>query len=296
MNENELDFQKEVERTKKYKLYQGETTKLYQSPNILFHYTKFKTAIEYILPTLTLKLPSKKVSNFRKENDPFENQHIFCNRGGFLPLFDNDREKFKKRVDKITRTIERKINTEIRMISFCMNNLNEVGIDALGCNKPRMWAQYGNNFKGICIAIKLDKLIEQNTLNSNDQFFHAIITYSSFEEIWRNKPRFNYSELNEIDNDDIIVKNIINREIKNIAFTKHKDFKDENEYRICHFTKDKYTLLNISESILGIVVNTHKINSSYLELLSSVVKNKYFITGNDWGNQSLHNWHSYNNI
>ena len=295
MNEIELKFQDMIERDKKILLNQKEISKLYQSSNTIFHYTKMKTAINHILPNLSLRLPSKKHSNFRKENDPFENQKIFCNKGGFLPQSDKERNLFHKRVAKITKIIEKYINSDIRMISFCMNDSHEDSIDGLGFNKPRMWAQYGNNFKGICIALKLDKLIEHNKLDKDDNIYHNKVKYAKFEEIWRNKPRLNYSEFMDINSDDTIVKNILDREIDNIIFTKHKDFEDENEYRICHFTKDEYSHLNISDSILGLIVNSHKINPvDFSFLLTFTKKYNLIFTENDWSDLNLHNWHIVN--
>lgn len=44
-----------------------------------------------------------------------------------------------------------------RFISFCMGNESLEGY-----RKPRMWAQYGKNSKGVCIGIKLKELIRNN--------------------------------------------------------------------------------------------------------------------------------------
>lgn len=277
-------FEKVVQEFKEFESSQNKRNCSYLSSNIVYHYTKLNTLLEYILPELRLRLQSKKLTN-----DPFENQNLYLSLGGYVPTDGGTRAK------ALIESIERKINKEIRIISFCMNNSNENGKEYFGYSKPRMWAQHGDDFKGVCIAINLEKLIRQNSLSGNSQIFMDKISYQRIEDRWKNKTRIDYSEFNNSNNDSTIIKEILDRKIKEIVFTKHLDFRDENEFRICHITHDEFSYLDISNSIHGIIINSQKMSENekhLVDLFSYAEKCNFLITENDWSNNDLHNWHN----
>jgi|GEM_PF-5901599 len=280
------------EAVKQFKEMEREQTLLseeYQPLHTLYHYTDFNTLLEYILPFFRLRLSSK-----RATNDPFENQNLFINAGGLLPS-DGGR-----RADLITEEVSKVINDKIRIISFCLNNEGEKGFDYFGHMKPRMWAQYGDDFKGVCIALNLEKLISQNKLNEKADIFCKNISYLKTEGNWRwkNKTRIDYSQFPRSTDDKIIKNNLIKKKIDEIIFTKHFDFSDENEYRICEITEEEYTYLNISKSIVGISFNCHKMkeNKDSIDMLCKFAKkNNVLITDLNWGNNQVLDWHTKTN-
>ena len=287
------EFEKRIKLQDEFALEQNAINETYLSSNVIYHYTKLDTALNHILPKLQFRLPSKKYANNPSENDPFENQQLLPNRGGMLPLGSEERRIFRERLEIINNKVEEKINEEIRIISFCTNSDALQDIDSLGFNKPRMWAQYGDNFKGVCVAINLQKLIEKNLINHNEQMFNEKISYLNFDRIFKNKTRIAYQDLYNSDDDSIVVENIVKREIKRIIFTKHKDYQDENEYRICHFNKEDFSFLDISNSIIGLIINSHTIDQNNKDKLFAYAKKlNLIITENDWNDQNLNNWHT----
>ena len=57
---------------------------------------------------------------------------------------------------------------------FCLGNKNT------GFDKPRMWAQYGDNNNGVCIGFNLNKLID---FNKGKNFEHFHIKYKQSQEL-----------------------------------------------------------------------------------------------------------------
>lgn len=91
-------------------------------------------------------------------------------------------------------------NSEYKYISFCL------GDEKQGYDKPRMWSQYGVDYEGICIGFYLNKLLKYNKEVVDLEHFR--IEYLCSDEI-----RF------------------LGNSGKNALKIKHKDWKQENEYR-----------------------------------------------------------------
>ena len=111
---------------------------------------------------------------------------------------------------------------------------------------PRMWAQYGNNSKGVCFVFDKAKLLEQlkAKLDNRYYFFDGPIeyrditeeTYSlSLEKIIKNRRNevFGHKSANK---QELMIKNII-KNIHDYYFVKDTDWKGENEYRVIIINK-----------------------------------------------------------
>lgn len=113
-----------------------------------------------------------------------------------------------------------------KSICFCMAGENDNGYD-----KPRMWAQYGDGNKGVCIGLKTDMLIAEIGEFGNSDIEHFPIRYISSKDVFSISPKS-----------------------KEALMTKIKDWQNENEYRfiskdcdILKITKDCIDSVYIGE-------------------------------------------------
>ncbi len=241
-------------------------------PNIIYHYTNSKTALEYILNNKNLKL-----SSISKTNDPAE-----YNDWGYFSFSD---KKIIKKTVKLYPKISRKVREETKFISFCKNSVkfnqnedynykDQKIIEGLGCSKLRMWSQYGEDQKGVCLAFDLKKLEEEikNGINKKNDY------WESDEIKYKSLPLFNQKKL-EIKPEKVeefgenYVDKFIKERKKELFFTKHKDYKDENEHRIIvHDPKDELEFIDITSSLCGIILGDN-FNEVYKPLVQKYVEN-----------------------
>lgn len=216
-----------------------EFPEIYKSDNIVYHYTKLDTAIKYILFNKSLKFSDRQLSN-----DPIERDIplIFKSNGLEDYMLTDEIIFFANRLEQQVRTY---IN-QSKQICFCKNNkdYNTRQKEYYGFLKPRMWDQYADQYKGICLALKKDKL------NENDDSSHDI-NYLTYDEI--NSISF------KIKLDEIVEKGLKEFErsykerLNKYLFYKHTDYQNENELRIHRVSENKNDeYINISDAIVGV--------------------------------------------
>ena len=184
------------------------------SDDLIFHYTKKETAMEYILNKEELKF-----GIFHSTNDPYEYKKRFT---PLLGLGDIDKSLCINSLYLLDSTIQ---NTPF--LSFCGNFNNK------GYMKSRMWSQYGQNHSGICLVFSKESLMTtiRNELSKDYFIFGEDVNYKEIESVFL-----------DIDNNNLtsndIVLNKIKEYYKNIFFQKDLDYQDENEFRIVLIKKD----------------------------------------------------------
>lgn len=120
---------------------------------------------------------------------------------------------------------ERQASIYYKTLCFCIGNRMQ------GFDKPRMWAQYGNFDRGVCIGFRLKELLEYNNYNENAEFEYFLVTYKSGQ----------FLKNTEIKGKDILKY-------------KHNDWSQENEFRF------------VSEKMNGLRFNKNCIESVYMGL------------------------------
>ena len=128
----------------------------------------------------------------------------------------------------------RSVLKEYRQISFCKDT--EDGCE--GCLLPMMWGQYANNEKGVCMEFEKDKL----PIIKGKMMLHEVIYSDSIPAIC-----FNGEVLLSKKN---IIQFIENNHIS-YFFTKHKNWEQENEFRI---VSRSFEYLSITDAVNAIYV------------------------------------------
>jgi hypothetical protein len=204
----------------------------------LFHYTK-ENNIDNILNKQTLLF-----NNIFLTNDPYENKifDMFDFKEINKDIDDNDSKRF------YFQHYNNMKNRIIKTISFCMGENNNEAINENNRPAylyPRMWAQYGNNSKGVCFVFKKDLLIKniEKQLSPDFHIFANPINYldifdenhvKEIEKLIRNRNRI-FKHPNQYKR-NMLVKNIIEN-IDKYFFIKDKDWEGEHEFRILIINK-----------------------------------------------------------
>ena len=234
-----------------------------QRDDLLFHFTSSETAIKHILFEKQLKLNS--LANM---NDPWENKN-------FEHYYKNlDVEKFPEIFQKEKEI--HKIKSHSKIACFCTNeapkivelteNQKVIEIEdkysRLAFERSRMWNQYADNHKGVCIIFSQIKLIEafQQQFSSKNLYFNYL-KYSPQYLYFQDNLTINCEELLKFNN-DIFIKKYIEEKKDYIFFSKNIDYRDESEFRIVAYDPDNTELfLNIEDNIEGVIIGVDCLQS-----------------------------------
>ena len=230
----------------------------------LFHYTRFTTAIESILATGKMRL-----SSLQNTNDPQEYKFLFFNSHAMGNVLDRIEEKINcthTQIDRIRRL-------ESRILCFCQNDSVSNGKKLFGYTKSRMWAQYGDNHKGICLVfskIKLKEAFKKIISTENDCFFDSVNYQAEYRMNWDAKS-FDGNQLDSMDPETYALSHL-RKHYKSFFFTKNIDYKDENEYRVLVLAqKTIVDFIDINDAIKGIIVGD-KCHEVYNDIINMYAK------------------------
>ena len=227
-----------------------------ETEDAIFHYTKKATVIKHILPTKRLKLSQRKDTN-----DPWEYKFRLLNTSGRLPTSEAQQMALD-----VHPAIDRTLRFDHRIASFCTNRRPTLELEngdevedqyALteGWNKPRMWAQYGENHRGACLVFS-KKAIEADMAGMALQADRKLSGFVHYTQ--RNRMPY---ESFTIDASQLLQQGINDYawtfakvNLEEIFFRKHIDYRDEAEFRVVLYDPEsKYEFLDVSASLMGVI-------------------------------------------
>lgn len=243
----------------------------FEGRKTLYHYTSIKTAIEHIFPSGRLRLaPIIEASDPMEHNLP--NPSISCYG------YNEDHERLNKNIDGIR--IAQKVNDyykSLRQLCLCRNSKTVLKgqftgvfepIDHFGFAKPRMWDQYGDKYKGVCIALSRDKLYQ----NYSPAFKIMNVQYSK-NHLLRNNIDASSVDLNEVEKigEQNYLKKKFKSELQKVC-EKHIDYQDEKECKVITTSADNYVYIGIRNCIQGIFITSEQ-NYVYESWLQNIASN-----------------------
>ncbi len=213
------------------------------STDALFHYTSRVNAIDYILSTGSLRL-----SPFYRTNDPLEYKDWMIGITGGL-LKDNENKLFLN-LESIYNTI---IKNKTFFLSFSENRINK-SVKTQGYNRSRMWSQYAEHHKGVCLVFSEKKILEEANKEKTPRNIIIIdsVCYKN------NLPEKGFVLNKKILNNHNLTQKVfefIERNIKNILFVKAKDYYHESEKRLVYIDPEEtkeFKFFNIIGSLKAI--------------------------------------------
>lgn len=213
----------------------------------IYHFTKFETALLYILPSKKLKLTS-----FLESNDPKENKTF-----GFwsILLTVDDSEQFT-----IKQAFKDFLHKNCKQLCFSQDYVKK-GFYVAGYKHPTMWAHYASNSKGICLVIDREKFLEENSnLICGKITYKAILNFPSIDcEKWKRE-------------DDNYLRKFVTKNAKNLFFQKHYHWAVEHELKFVEIGPQKYC--SIENSLIGLYLGPDFDNSLTELIYNAMIPNK----------------------
>ena len=138
------------------------------------------------------------------------------------------------------------------MACFCRNKISYPGY-----LRSRMWSQYTDNHRGICLAFSKSSLQKAVRKQFKSDFKkNGIVTYSPhkdirFERMYKSQAK----TIHHTNTNHDIIKEHLEINYKFLFLKKHQDYRDESEYRIIVLDMDcKNEDLIISGCLVGIIL------------------------------------------
>lgn len=205
--------------------------------DVVFHYTKSSTAIDFILYNEELRF-SKRQNSIDPVESIIANRSTFYNTGS---LNDNmiDFEHYNQS-DELVEQIS-KLEKTFYQICFCKNTMGSNfasknyitqfhGKEELfGFTKPRMWERYGDNYQGLCLAFSKTKLLNRN--KDNYKLIYRDIEYLKYIDLSCKKiDNISGNYLARVGLDKY--KEELQKTAESSFFCKHTDYSGEDEFRV----------------------------------------------------------------
>ncbi|MBU2952744.1 DUF2971 domain-containing protein [Marinobacter sp. F3R08] len=208
------------------------TKLMFESGKYVYHYTSGETATDWILPSLSLRM-----SPFTNVNDPRESKHWPFKFYARSAEESFDPELFRE----ATRYVRDK-----SLVLCCSRDHPEGGDDSLrrGYARPRMWDQYGDKHKGVCLVLDEEELGRAVARMANGrQRFSGKVEYldSSFGPMIQEADPYGLVYLEDVKQRGLssVLEPLILRFSDSLFFTKHKDWEHESEQRWVVRTEDE---------------------------------------------------------
>jgi hypothetical protein len=213
--------------------------------DIIYHYTTMENALHYILDQGVLRFSPR-----AKMIDPIENMKpmVIQSYQGYIADRDED-DKIRKELSTITEIITKRIK-EVNHICFCRNNNLEktTELDYYGCFKPKMWDNYGQHYKGVCLVFSKSQL----TISS-EKLVPGKVEYINYGTLRRQLYNVDYNRMKEIGIENY--KQEIIERTNQLLLHKHKDYEIENEYRIMKFSNYPEEYLKFNGALKAIITS-----------------------------------------
>jgi hypothetical protein len=215
------------------------TLKSKDTSKLIYHYTSALTAVEFILHDMTLRL-----GPLNDTNDPAEEGLPTPVIGGGLGDQQERTHRFFE-LDKLKRGRQLACFSRDRNVPY--NGLDP--ISSRGYGRDRMWAQYADNHRGVCL------------------FFDREVFESEFKKQLQDKGSAMAMPVEYDDYPSVIPSHIhapigqvfTEEDCKKRFFTKRKDWESEQEYRFLFVPKDpdtapRHEYIGIREALVAICV------------------------------------------
>ena len=228
-----------------------------ENENLLFHYTSYFKALSI------LESNSLWAGQLSRMNDPLEFRPV----GQSFSWSGNvsNGKIFSKMME--LAEANRKRNNSIRLLSFSIDDFHfnddvfekQVVFNNMlnhGWARTRMWAQYGDCHKGVCLVFEKNKLLEATKKYSEIKTYSNKIEYtndmSEFQEA------FDLGFTTEDFKSDHS-KAFMQDDKRKFLFQKCDDFMSEQEFRCLFisdsFNKDKPFVFDYKDSLVGVIIS-----------------------------------------
>jgi hypothetical protein len=209
----------------------------------LFHYTTLAAALEHILPTRRLRF-----SKFSTMRDPRESKWAFA-----ASLWGE--EEGTELYFKTLATLDH-LKETVRIISFTADDETQAFVDgvfARGFSHPRLWEQYADDHRGVCLCFKKDPLIQEAT-RQDRELRHGPVVYRN-GSIDLHATSVDLNRVQTVGAEATLEEHLAGH-FDELFFTKLRDWETEVEYRLAtRFYEDDLDIyLDVSASLDSVIL------------------------------------------
>lgn len=227
----------------------------YKREGLLFHFTKAESLMK-MLESMTLRL-----SSFTNLNDL------------------NEIELNCSYTDSMLNIKHRKYILEhCKLLSFSQNYKVDNSYTNIGYNHPRMWAQYAEDNKGVCIVIDEKRFLEKNATKLEGSLH--VVENVSYKDLLYDK---------NINSSDFKDSNAFLKEhYRHIFFNKHLDWEREHERRLFGIDIPEYLSIDgcIEFACLGRNFQEAYIQQTIEIISRAISKHEQILTPHDFVKQT----------
>jgi len=247
----------------------------------LYHYTSFNTLINYIFNENTLRF-----SPYKVVNDPLESKNW-----KFKLKYDS--KLFKdfdfSDVEEAIKTVGISMIKYNKLLCFSRDYPNNFPIStnqpndfinrnwSRGFGYPRMWSQYGNNHKGVCLVFDKQKLIKEinQKFIKTHQILHSEVIYGIYTSKNDSFP-YNIHLTEKLLLDfNTEISNHLEKNRLGLFFTKSSDWINEVEYRwVINSPNEGFEYYRFNNSLEGIVFGSKVTNKEIKSVRTEIKKYK----------------------
>jgi hypothetical protein len=249
-----------------------DTDPLQPPGSFLFHYTRLSTAVEEILLNWSLRM-----SPFSQMRDPRESQ-LLPIEGIVGYVADETRVR-----DQLAQFAEldrgaKDLKDRVKVLAFTQDDARErdeaSAVFGRGYAHPRLWEQYAESHRGICLRIDQAELIKTAThnLRHKGELAHDPVTYidADLAPHAREVIMSNFQ--------DRPVAEVLDQHVKThlheIFFTKLRDWESEMEYRLILVTDNNEPAYVGIESSLRALVLGERVSDTYLPSIQALCRER----------------------
>jgi len=208
-----------------------ELLKLLDPPgSCLYHYTRLDTVVAHILPSGRINM-----NPLAKMRDPRESKELNPVARADSPGSGTTLERTRRFGPLHAKS--RGVKEQVKVLALTRDDLSdrdpETAIFGRGFARPRLWEQYADNHRGVCLCFDCEKLVRmlrQELAPGDERIWDGPVVYRD-GPIKADAYTFPDSEFDKYSDSEIIDR-LITRNKDELFFTKAKDWEIEFEYRL----------------------------------------------------------------
>jgi hypothetical protein len=211
---------------------------------VLFHYTKRATALEYTVPSMSLRM-----GPFANLNDPRE-----AKDWQVTPFSATGAPIAPGLSEALTAGLQR--HTKILCLSCDETPVVNHAPLCRGWAHPRMWAQYVDNHEGVCFVIDRDAFATRMQAYAHlGQALDGAVAYTNDQPAPGADPFVLDIDSAPAPAAEVLLQHHVAAHGPGLFFTKLKDWADEHEYRwIIRGADSNPLLVDMTGCLLGVIL------------------------------------------
>lgn len=212
------------------------------STTYLYHYTSAETAINHILRTKMLRFGA-----YAKTNDPKETKTWHFDTGT-----NTDIDLGKYSSADLSPWLSGQLKERTRLLCFSMDREPITGdhitdIFNRGYCKPRMWSQYADNHRGVCLVFDRERLLQliEKQVGNSCLFFTGAVAYVDWgiaRDLYKDQQYLINVDVLEAAGRSEYAKRHLATHWQKLFFEKMTDWRDESEWRCVAFANSEADL------------------------------------------------------